>query len=222
MRPVITVSDLDAIPPGGEFEIAADAMVTALAREEAERRGIKFVLVEEGKGHGRQEESIARAVAGIPFLRYGKRGVVAVAADHRGFELKNRLAVLLKDWGYEVLDCGTNSAEPVDYPDLAAAAAEAVADGRAWRGIVLDAVGIGSAMAANKVPGVRAVHCNDRGTARSSREHNDANVLALGARMISVEEAREIAAVWLETKFGGGRHKERVGKISEIERRHRK
>src|SRR5579862_356465 len=164
MRPVITVTDLDGIATGGEMEIAADAIVTSLAQEEAERRGIKFVLVEDGKGQGRQEESIARAVAGIPFLRYGKRGVVAIAADHRGFELKNKLALLLRDWGYEVLDMGTNSAEPVDYPDFAAAAADAVGRGKAWRAIVVDAVGIGSAMAANKVAGARAVHCNDRGT----------------------------------------------------------
>jgi ribose 5-phosphate isomerase B len=195
-------------------------MVTALAREDAERRGIRFVIVGEGKGHGRQEESVARAVAEIPFLKYGKRGTVAVAADHRGFELKNHLAGFLRDWGYQVLDLGTNSAEPVDYPDFAAAAAHAVASGKAWRAIVVDSAGIGSAIAANKVPGARAVHCNDRGTARSCREHNDANILTMGALMISAELAREIMAVWLETKFAGGRHAERVEKIKEIEKKY--
>jgi ribose 5-phosphate isomerase B len=222
MRPVITSSDLDGIPAGGELEIAPNAMVTALAREDAERRGIKFVIVEEGKGHGRQEESVARAVAAIPFLKYGKRGIVAVAADHRGFQMKSQLVLLLRDWGYEVLDLGTNGTAAVDYPDFAAAAAEAVASGKVWRGIVIDAAGIGSAIAANKIPGARAAHCNDRGTARSSREHNDANVLTLGANIISLEEAREIMAVWLETKFAGGRHAERVAKIGEIEKKQRR
>lgn len=222
MRPVITSSDLDGIPAGGELEIAPNAMVTALAREDAERRGIKFVIVEEGKGHGRQEESVARAVAAIPFLKYGKRGIVAIAGDHRGFQMKSQLVLLLRDWGYEVLDLGTNGTAAVDYPDFAAAAAEAVASGKVWRGIVVDAAGIGSAIAANKIPGARAAHCNDRGTARSSREHNDANVLTLGANIISLEEAREIMAVWLETKFAGGRHAERVGKIGEIEKKHRR
>jgi ribose 5-phosphate isomerase B len=210
MRAVITASDLQKIPAGGELEIPADALVTALAREEAERRAIKFQIVEKGAESGPKSSAV------------GARGIVAIAADHGGFELKKQLAGYLRDWGYEVLDLGTNSAESVDYPDFAAAAAEAVVGGKAWRGIVIDSAGIGSSIAANKVPGARAALCYDRATARNSREHNDANILTLGAKLISPEAAREIAAVWLETKFGGGRHEKRVNKIREIEKKYLK
>jgi ribose 5-phosphate isomerase B len=209
MRAVITAGDLERIPAGGELEIPEDALVTALAREEAERRGIKFRVIE--KGREAPSKSEARS-----------RGVVAIAADHGGFELKKQLAGHLRDWGYEVLDLGTNSADSVDYPDFAAAAAEAVASGKAWRGIVIDSAGIGSSIAANKVPGARAALCYDRATARNSREHNDANILTLGAKLISPEEAREIAAVWLETKFGGGRHEKRIERIKQIEAKYSK
>jgi ribose 5-phosphate isomerase B len=120
-----------------------------------------------------------------------------------------------------VLDQGTESVQAVDYPDFAEAVAKAVARGEAWRGIVIDTAGIGSSIAANKVTGIRAALCYDRATARNSREHNDANVLALGARMIPPELAREIVAVWLETPFAGGRHERRVQKIRAIEERSR-
>ena len=211
MRAVITAGDLEKIPAGGELGIPADALVTALAREEAERRGITFKIVEAGA----RSESTSSAVAAM-------RGVVAIAADHGGLELKKQLAGYLRDWSYEVLDLGTNSTESVDYPDFAVAAAEAVASGKAWRGIVIDSAGIGSSIAANKVSGARAALCYDRATARNSREHNDANILTLGAKLISPEAAREIAAVWLETKFGGGRHEKRIAKIKEIEKKYSK
>ncbi len=120
------------------------------------------------------------------------------------------------------LSLGTDSTEAVDYPDFAEAAANAIARGEAWRGVAIDSAGIGSAIAANKVPGVRAALCYDRATARNSREHNDANLLTLGARMIPAEVAREILAVWLETPFAGGRHQRRVEKIRAIEERHTK
>jgi ribose 5-phosphate isomerase B len=109
--------------------------------------------------------------------------------------------------------------EAVDYPDFAEAVGNAVARGEAWLGIVLDSAGIGSSIAANKVPGVRAALCYDRATARNSREHNDANVLALGAKLIAPEAAREIVALWLSTPFAGGRHQRRVDKIRSIEER---
>jgi ribose 5-phosphate isomerase B len=125
----------------------------------------------------------------------------------------------LRDWGYQVLDLGTDSTAAVDYPDFAEAVARAVARGEAWRGVMIDSAGIGSAMAANKVPGARAALCYDRATARNSREHNDANVLTLGARLIPAEAAREILAVWLETPFAGGRHQRRVDKIRALEAR---
>jgi len=119
-------------------------------------------------------------------------------------------------------DLGTDSTAAVDYPDFAEAVANAVARSEAWRGIMIDSAGIGSAIAANKVPGVRAALCYDRASARNSREHNDANVLTLGALMIPAETAREIVAVWLDTAYAGGRHQKRIDKIIAIEERHRK
>ncbi|MGB6429541.1 MAG: ribose 5-phosphate isomerase B, partial [Candidatus Acidiferrales bacterium] len=147
---------------------------------------------------------------------------VALGADHGGFEMKEQLKSYLREWGYAVLDLGTDSTAAVDYPDFAEAVAAAVARGDAWRGVVLDSAGIGSSIAANKVPGARAALCYDRVTARNSREHNDANVLSLGAKLISIESAREILAAWLETPFAGGRHQRRVDKIRGIEKRYSK
>jgi ribose 5-phosphate isomerase B len=147
------------------------------------------------------------------------RGTVALGADHGGFALKEQLKELVSRLGYKVIDCGTHSTEAVDYPDLAYAVARLVSSGQAWRGIVVDGAGIGSAMAANKVPGVRAALCYDHATAVNSREHNDANVLSLGAGLIGPALARQIVETWLQTEFGGGRHQKRVDKIVEIEQR---
>jgi ribose 5-phosphate isomerase B len=146
-------------------------------------------------------------------------GVVALGADHGGFALKETLKEFVAGLGYRVVDCGTNSAEAVDYPDFAYAVARLVASGEAWRGIVVDGAGIGSAMAANKVPGVRAALCYDHATAVNSREHNDANVLTLGAGLLGASLAKQIVQTWLATAFGGGRHQRRVDKIVEIEKR---
>ena len=126
----------------------------------------------------------------------------------------------LKELGYAVVDCGTDSTASVDYPEFAYAVAHLVAQGRAWRGIVVDGAGIGSCMAANKVPGVRAAMCYDQATAVNSREHNHANVLTLGAGLIGPNLARQIVKTWLETPAGGGRHARRVSKILDIERRY--
>ncbi|MEK7324196.1 MAG: ribose 5-phosphate isomerase B [Chloroflexota bacterium] len=146
-------------------------------------------------------------------------GSIAIAADHGGYPLKETLKAHLASLGYNVIDCGTNSTEAVDYPDFAYAVARLVSEGKAWRGIVVDGAGIGSAIAANKVPGVRAALCYDHATAVNSREHNDANVLTLGAGLIGPNLAKQIAETWLKTEFGGGRHAKRVDKIVEIERR---
>ncbi|MEX1248691.1 MAG: ribose 5-phosphate isomerase B [Anaerolineales bacterium] len=142
---------------------------------------------------------------------------VAIGSDHGGFAMKEELKKHLQDKNYEVLDCGTNSTEAVDYPDFAQAVANKVAGGEAWRGIVIDGAGIGSCMAANKVPGVRAALCYDHATAVNSREHNDANVLTLGAGLIGLALAKQIVDAWLSTEFGGGRHAKRVEKIMAIE-----
>lgn len=145
---------------------------------------------------------------------------VAVGADHGGYSLKERIAAELRERGLEVRDCGTDSTESVDYPDFAHDVARLVADGACRWGIVVDGAGIGSCMAANKVPGIRAATCWDVSSARNSREHNHANVLVLGAGLIGENLALEIVQAWLETPWSGGRHARRVEKIGEIERRY--
>jgi RpiB/LacA/LacB family sugar-phosphate isomerase len=143
---------------------------------------------------------------------------VAIGADHGGFNLKQSLAAYLKEKGYPVIDCGTHSTESVDYPDFAQAVAIKVANGSAWRGVIIDGAGIGSCMAANKVKGVRAAMCYDHATASNSREHNNANVLTLGAGLIGPNLAKQILDTFLATEFGGGRHARRVDKIMMIEK----
>jgi ribose 5-phosphate isomerase B len=142
---------------------------------------------------------------------------IAIGSDHGGFELKTNLIPFLKELGYSVLDCGTSSKEAVDYPDFAFAVADKVRLGTANYGIIIDGAGIGSCMAANKVPGIRAAMCVDYATAANSREHNNANVLTLGAGLLGVNQVKLIVKTWLETPFGGGRHASRVDKIMEIE-----
>jgi ribose 5-phosphate isomerase B len=217
MRPVVTASDLEKIAAGGELGIASDALITPLARDEAARRNITLRIVRDAADQPIPGVTPAGQSSGASAANPTGAKIVAIAADHGGFELKTKLKEFLADWGYTVMDLGTKNSEAVDYPDFAAAAAEAVASGRAWRGVVIDSAGIGSAIAANKVPGARAALCYDRATARNSREHNDANVLTLGGKLIALETAREILAVWLETPFGGGRHAKRVDKIIALE-----
>lgn len=143
---------------------------------------------------------------------------IAIGCDHAGFLLKEELKAYLQALGHEVEDMGTHSLESVDYPDYARQVAEAVAQGKVERGIVICGTGIGSSIVANKVPGVRAALCHESYTARMSREHNDSNVLALGGRVLGVELAKEIVQVWLASEFQGGRHALRVEKIRTIER----
>jgi ribose 5-phosphate isomerase B len=143
---------------------------------------------------------------------------VAIGADHAGVELKDHLVGELERLGHDVLDLGTHSTESVDYPPICAAVGRAVVDGQAERGIVLGGSGQGEQMAANKVHGVRAALCNDLFTARLSREHNDANVLSMGGRIVAHGLATEILELWLATPFAGGRHERRIAQIAEIER----
>ena len=145
---------------------------------------------------------------------------IALGADHAGFQVKEALKAWLIEQGYQVVDYGTHSPESVDYPDYAAEVAEAVADQKVERGVLVCGTGIGMAITANKVPGVRAALCSDLYTARASREHNDANVLTLGGRLMGPEMAVEMLRMWLETDFAGGRHRRRVDKIADLERRH--
>lgn len=145
---------------------------------------------------------------------------IAIGADHGGFHLKQRIATELREHGFTVHDCGTDGPDSVDYPDFAHPVAGLVAEGGCRWGIVVDGAGIGSAIVANKVPGVRAAACWDVSSARNSREHNHANVLALGAGLLGENLALQIVQAWLSTAWGGGRHARRVDKIAEIERRY--
>jgi RpiB/LacA/LacB family sugar-phosphate isomerase len=178
-----------------------DADLQQIVRQVVER-----VLVEKGQP--------SDASPATPAAR-----TVALGADHGGLAMKQDLAAYLVELGYAVSDCGTFTADPVDYPDVAYAVAKLVSDGAAARGVIVDGAGIGSAMAANKVPGVRAALCYDLSTARNAREHNDANVLTLGARLIGPGLARDIVKVFLETLCTEERHKKRVEKIMQVERR---
>ena len=143
---------------------------------------------------------------------------IAIGADHAGFALKEHLVVTLTRLGHQVDDRGTHSDTPTDYPPICADVARLVHSGNAERGIVVGGSGQGEQMAANKVRGIRAALCNDLYTARMSREHNDANVLAMGGRIVAFGLADEIVALWLGTPFEGGRHQRRVDQITDIER----
>ena len=145
---------------------------------------------------------------------------IALGADHAGYSLKEALKGWLISHDYQVLDLGTHSPESVDYPDYAALVAESVADHKVERGVLICGTGIGMSIAANKVPGIRAALCADLYTARMSREHNDANVLVLGGRLMGADMAVDILRAWLETDFAGGRHARRVDKIADVEARH--
>jgi ribose 5-phosphate isomerase B len=211
-RPFVTELDLRDLAVGSEFPVASDALITPLARQIAMERKITFIK--------QPDPGAIPTVSPARTERPAAGKVIAIGADHGGFALKSELLVMLRETGYEVIDCGTNSTESVDYPDFALAVAQLVSSGSAWRGILIDGAGIGSCMAANKVPGVLAAMCYDQATAHNSREHNNANVLTLGAGMIGPNIARQVVQTFLDTEFGGGRHARRVDKILDIERRY--
>lgn len=145
---------------------------------------------------------------------------LALGSDHAGFELKNRLAAQLGEAGHEVLDVGTHDTAPVDYPDFAVAVGNAVLQGRAERGILICGSGVGASVAANKLPGIRAGLCHDHYSAHQGVEHDDMNVLVLGARVIGIEPARELAAAFVSAKFTNeDRHLRRLEKVRELESR---
>jgi ribose 5-phosphate isomerase B len=201
---VLTRQDIVHIERGGHVEVAAGAIITDSAREEASARGISIIHL--------------RANA-VPSASAPEKSV-ALGADHGGYPMKEELKkFLIDELHLEVKDFGTHDTEPVDYPDYAFLVAQCVAKGECRQGIILDGAGIGSAMAANKVPGIRAALCYDKATARNSREHNNANVLTLGGKLHSLDQLKDIVTTWLHTRFGGGRHQKRVDKIMEIESR---
>ena len=202
MKAVITTADLHNLPDNSDFPIPQGALITPSARDQAVLRHIRFV-----------------EVSSLPPT--SPDHVVALGSDHGGYRLKEALKPIFTDLRLEIHDVGVHDEQPADYPDIAQAVAEAVATGAASRGVIVDGAGIGSAMAANKVPGIRAALCYDQASARNSREHNDANILTLGGRLLTESQAREVLHTWLSTPFAGGRHANRVAKITELERRYR-
>jgi ribose 5-phosphate isomerase B len=196
MKDVVTADDVRSVPPGGELSASTGAVVTPWAREVAATRGVRIVLG--------------------PATAAGR--VVAVGADHGGYALKEQVKQHLTRLDHRFHDLGTFSNEPVDYPDIALAVARAIRAGEACFGILVDGAGIGSAMAANKVPGIRAALCVDAAAARNAREHNDANVLTLGAKFVDGVRMREIVEVFLSAECREERHARRVGKIDAIEK----
>lgn len=200
-KTIITEDDVRGLENGATVRIAEGARLTSLAADLVKEKNIEIVRRRSRRGS-----------------RASK--LVAVGADHGGFKMKEELKGLLRELGHQVHDFGTNSEDAVDYPDFAYAVAQSVSDGGAEVGIVIDGAGVGSAMTANKVPGVRAAACYSPAVARNSREHNDANVLTLGSKTITSAEMREIVRAWLETELSEDRHRKRVDKIEAIERQY--
>jgi len=202
---------LDALDAGqSRLAVPAGALVTALARDTARERGLTFVT-DTGAPAATPTDPPARAEAPAKTL--------ALGCDHAGFDLKDALAAHARSLGWAVTDLGTHSTDSVDYPDFAYAVARLVHLGHAARGLMIDGVGVGSAIVANKVPGVRAALCPDVFSAFNARAHNDANVLTLGSRTMGVEVGKRVLAEFLAVDFEGGRHQRRVQKILDVEAR---
>lgn len=210
---MLTELDIKDLPFGGEITVRSGTTITPLARQVAMDRHVTII-----EGTPSQARSHPEGQTSGPVTRSDEKAI-AIGADHGGVTMKAELIAYLQKQNYGVVDCGTNSTDSVDYPDYALAVAQLVANGQAWRGIIIDGAGIGSCMAANKVPGIRAAMCYDQATALNSREHNNANVLTLGAGLLGSSLTRQIVQTWLDTEFGGGRHARRVDKIMDIERR---
>lgn len=201
-RSLITEDDLRGLEPGSKLRVAANVKFTALAQDIVNDRGIELIRKE-----SRQNITKVRSVA--------------IGSDHGGFKMKEQLKAFLTDFGLNVRDFGTNNEDAVDYPDFAHAVARSVSGKQVDIGIILDGAGIGSAMAANKVPNVRAAACYSTALAKNSREHNGANVLTLGAGQNSFEDIKQIVEAFISTDISEERHKKRVGKIDSIDRSYR-
>jgi len=202
-KSLITEDDLRGLESGSKVRVAANAKLTPLALDIVSDRQIELIRKEP-----RQSTAKVRSVA--------------IGSDHGGFEMKEQLKGFLTDLGLQVRDFGTNSKDAVDYPDFALAVARSVSGKQVEAGIIIDGAGIGSAMTANKVPGVRAAACYSVALARNSREHNGANVLTLGAGQNPFNEVKEIVEAFISTDISEERHKKRVGKIDNIDRQYRK
>jgi ribose 5-phosphate isomerase B len=201
-KTVITETDVHDLAEGSRLRIAEGARLTPLAADIVRERRIELVRR-------------------VPRRGSRETKMIAVGADHGGYKMKEELKAFLAEQGHRVHDHGTNSEDAVDYPDIAHSVARAVSEHEADVGIIIDGAGVGSAMTANKVPGVRAAACYSVAVAKNSREHNDANVLTLGSSTITNAEMREIVSAWLSTEISEERHRKRVAKIEAIERQYR-
>ncbi len=200
---VITEDDVRGLERGAILRIGEGVRLTPLAADIVNEKGIELVRR-------------------IPRQGSQASKMIAVGSDHGGFKMKEELKGFLSEAGHRVHDFGTNSQDAVDYPDFAHAVARAVSEGTVDVGIVIDGAGVGSAMTANKVPGVRAAACYSPAVARNSREHNDANVLTLGSGTITSAQMREIVDAWLSSEISEDRHRKRVSKIEAIERQYQR
>ncbi len=209
-RELITEKDvMEAHRQGRTLVVSRDTVVTPLAQDAVQRYRVKIEFADAAL----LSQTSSACGAGC-----SRGDAIAIAADHGGFQMKQDLIAFLEgEAGFTCLDLGTNSSQSVDYPDFAAQVAELVATGQCRRGIIIDGAGIGSAMVANKRRGIRAAHCSHVVEARNAREHNDANILTLGAGVIDLLLAQAITLVFLKTNFEGGRHQRRVDKIMEME-----
>jgi ribose 5-phosphate isomerase B len=202
-KSVITEDDVRGLETGAVLRIGEDARLTPLAADIVNEKRIEIVRRASRRGSKASK-------------------LIAIGADHGGFRMKEELKGVLAELGHRVKDFGAYSEEAVDYPDFAHAVARAVADGNSDLGIMIDGAGVGSAMTANKVPGVRAAACYSVDVARNSREHNDANVLTLGSKTINSKQMREIVTAWLSTEITEDRHRKRVAKIDAIQRQYQR
>jgi ribose 5-phosphate isomerase B len=202
-KQLITEDDLRGLSEGAKVRVAENVRLTPLANDIVQEKHIELI-----RKQGRQATLKVRTIA--------------IGADHGGFPFKEKLKEFLAGFGVQVNDFGTNSTDAVDYPDFAHAVAKAVSEARADVGIIIDGAGIGSAITANKVPGVRAAACYNSALASNSREHNGANILTLGSGQNSIEELRDIVTAFLTTDISEERHKKRVRKIDTIEAQYRK
>jgi len=202
-KQLITEDDLRGLDEGARVRVADNAKFTPLASDIVAERRLQLI-----KKQSRQDSIKVKSVA--------------IGADHGGFHVKEELKQFLNGLGVQVRDFGTNSTDAVDYPDFAHAVARLVGEGHVDVGIIVDGAGIGSAMAANKVPGVRAAACYNAALAKNSREHNGANVLTLGSGQNSIDEIKQIVEAWISTELTEERHKKRVNKINTIETQYKK
>ncbi len=213
-KKLISEADVRTAAREGRTQLSAGVttIVTPLARDAARDLRIEIVTAELHDSSAQSSCGCAPAVTAT--------GAVALGSDHGGYDMKSDLKQAIEALGWQIVDVGTHSKDSCDYPDFAYAVARAVTSGQAALGIMIDGAGPGSAIACNKVPGIRAACVHDEFTAWNARAHNDANVITLGSRGIGIEVAKRLMKVFLETAFEGGRHAKRVDKLREIESRY--